>query len=145
MSEVISAIKGAVPYLQIPVSGDPYLEGQKCGNCGAIYLAPRVACGKCFAQGGFAPVRLSDQGKLYNYTIVYRSFPGIKTPFISATIDLDDGSTVRGNLLDVPAEPEAVQFDMPVRMVFRDTGLTDDSGATFISHYFIPEKAADHG
>jgi uncharacterized protein len=135
-------IKGAMPYVRIPQDGAPYLEGHKCGNCGEIYLGPRRACGNCFAVGGFSPVRLSDTGRLYNYTIVYRSFPGIKTPFVSATVDLDGGGTVRGNLVDVEADPAAVKFDMPVKMVFRDTGLTDDSGATFISHYFVPAEAA---
>jgi uncharacterized OB-fold protein len=57
-------------------------------------------------------------------------------------VDLDGGGTVRGNLVDVEADPEAVTFDMPVKMVFRDTGLSDESGATFISHYFVPAEAA---
>jgi uncharacterized protein len=135
-------IKGAMPYVRIPQDGEPYLEGQKCGACGEIYLGPRRACGNCLAVGGFAPVRLSTTGRLYNYTIVYRSFPGIKTPFVSATVDLDGGGTIRGNLVDVEADPKAVTFDMPVKMVFRDTGLSDESGATFISHYFVPAEEA---
>ena len=28
----------AVSYLKIPDKGDPYLEGHKCGNCGAVFL-----------------------------------------------------------------------------------------------------------
>jgi uncharacterized protein len=137
-----SNIKGAMPYVRIPQDGEPYLEGQKCGACGEIYLGPRRACGNCLAIGGFVPVRLSTTGRLYNYTIVYRSFPGIKTPFVSATVDLDGGGTIRGNLVDVEAGPNAVTFDMPVKMVFRETGLSDESGATFISHYFVPAEGA---
>ena len=27
-----------VPFLKIPESGEPYLEGYKCGSCGEIFL-----------------------------------------------------------------------------------------------------------
>ena len=27
-----------VPYLKIPAEGEPYLEGYKCGACGATFL-----------------------------------------------------------------------------------------------------------
>ena len=36
----------AVSYLKIPDDGDPYLEGHKCGGCGAVFLGERSVCSK---------------------------------------------------------------------------------------------------
>jgi hypothetical protein len=40
-------------------------------------------------RGALKPERLANTGRLYNYTIVHRSFPGVETPFISAIVDLE--------------------------------------------------------
>ena len=40
----------AVPYIKLPEGAAPYLEGQKCSSCGAMYLGQRMACGKCFSR-----------------------------------------------------------------------------------------------
>jgi uncharacterized OB-fold protein len=85
-----------------------------------------------------ARVELATSGRLYNYTIVYRSFPGVAVPFVSAVVDLDGGGTVKGNLLDVPVDPEVIAFDMPVEMVFRDAGIANPAGAGFTAHFFVP-------
>ncbi|MFU8816305.1 MAG: Zn-ribbon domain-containing OB-fold protein, partial [Pseudomonadales bacterium] len=110
----------AVDYLKLPDDGEPYLEGQKCGNCGAIFLGERSVCSKCGARDQISAVKLSTSGKLYSYSIVFRSFPGIEVPYVSAIVDLDDGATVKGNLIGVEPDPEKISFDMPVEVVFRD-------------------------
>jgi uncharacterized OB-fold protein len=91
------------------------------------------------------PVPLLGRGRLYNYTIVYRSYPGIKVPFISAIVDLEGGGTVKGNLLEVEPDPRHLRFDMPVRMVFRETQIACAEGAGYIAHFFVPdgERARD--
>src|SRR6185437_14923918 len=63
-----------VPYLKIPEGGEPYLEGQKCGHCGAIFLGERMVCASCGTRNQMSAVKLSNQGKLYNYTVVHRNF-----------------------------------------------------------------------
>ena len=83
----------AVDFLKIPENGEPYLEGHKC-QCGAIFLGARSICSKCGARGKIAATRLSNRGKLYVYSIVFRSFPGIQTPYVSAIVDLDGGGTL---------------------------------------------------
>lgn len=135
--------KAAVPYLRFGEDGDPYLEGQRCAACGATFLGPRENCAACGERGQIEPVALSRTGRLYNYTIVHRSFPGVTVPFVSAIVDLDGGGTVKGNLLEVEPDPEAIPFDMPVRMVFRDASLANPAGAGFTAHFFVraEEKA----
>jgi uncharacterized OB-fold protein len=131
----------AVPYLKLPEGGDPYLEGQKCGSCGAIFLGERSVCSKCGARGQLAAVKLANRGKLYVYSIVHRSFPGIDVPYISAIVDLDGGGTVKGNLIGVDPEPEKVKFGMPVEVVYKDAlGRKDREGNAYISHFFQPAK-----
>lgn len=128
----------AVPYLKIPMSGDPYLEGYKCGRCGAVFLADRLACASCGARGEFHASRLSNSGRLYNYTIVHRSFPGVPVPFIFAIVDLDDGGTIKGNLVDIAPEPYAIHFDMRVNVIFTEANARDRDGNSYLSYVFNP-------
>ena len=128
-----------VSYLKLPEGGDPYLEGQKCGACGSIFLGEREVCSKCGVRDRFGAVTLSNQGKLYVYSIVHRSFPGIDVPYISAIVDLEGGGTVKGNLIGVDPDPEKIQFGMPVEVVYKDAlGRKDRDGNSYISYFFQP-------
>jgi len=95
-----------VDYLKLPEGEDPYLEGHKCKNCGSIFLGERNVCSSCFSRDTIEPIKLSNTGKLYSYSIVFRSFPGIEVPYISAIVDLDGGGTLKGNLIDCEPDPE---------------------------------------
>jgi hypothetical protein len=129
----------AVDYLIIPEKGDPYLEGHQCKECGAIYLGERNVCSKCFARDKISKIKLNDSGVLYSYSIVYRSFPGIDVPYISALVDLDGGGTVKGNLINVDPSPENVEFGMKVKIVYRDAlGRKDSDGNSYLSYFFEP-------
>ena len=104
----------AVPYIKIPDEGEPYLEGYKCGSCGATFLGERATCSKCGARDQMSTTTLPTRGKLYSYSIVYRSFPGI----------------------DVPA---SIEFDMPVEVIFADAlGRKDQEGNSYLSYFFQP-------
>ena len=128
-----------VDYLKLPEDGDPYLEGHKCGDCGSIFLGEREVCSNCTARGKIKPVRLSNKGKLYSYSITFRSFPGIDVPYISAIVDLEGGGTVKGNLIDCEPDPDKIEFDMPVEVVFDDAlGRKDAEGNSYISYFFKP-------
>ena len=128
-----------VDYLKLPEGEDPYLEGHKCKECGSIFLGERNVCSNCFARDSIEPVKLNNKGKLYSYSIVFRSFPGIEVPYISAIVDLDGGGTVKGNLIDCEPDPEKIHFDMPVEVVFDDAlGRKDKDGNSYISYFFKP-------
>ena len=128
-----------VDYLKLPEGEDPYLEGHKCKECGSIFLGERNVCSNCFARDSIEPVKLNNTGKLYSYSIVFRSFPGIEVPYISAIVDLDGGGTVKGNLIDCEPDPGKINFDMPVEVVFDDAlGRKDKDGNSYISYFFKP-------
>lgn len=128
-----------VDWLKLPEKGDPYLEGHKCKSCGALFLGERSVCSKCGARDQMEVVKLANKGKLYSYSIVHRSFPGIEVPYISAVVDLEGGGTVKGNLINIDPEPDKIEFDMPVEVVFKDAlGRKDQDGNSYISYFFQP-------
>lgn len=133
----------AVPYLKIPEKGEPYLEAYKCGQCGATFLGERDVCSKCGARDQMSAVTLPNTGKLYSYSIVHRSFPGIAVPYVSAIVDLDDGTAIKGNLINVDPDPESIPFDMPVEVVYDDAlGRKDADGNAYLSYFFQPADSA---
>jgi uncharacterized protein len=129
-----------VEFLKIPAGGDPYLEGYKCAECGAMFLGKRAVCSKCSARDHLEPTRLSNKGALYVYSIVHRSFPGIEVPYISAVVDLEGGGTVKGNLINVEPDPAKIELGMPVEVIFKDAGRKDREGNSYLSYFFQPRK-----
>ena len=129
----------AVEYLKLPEDGDPYLEGHKCQSCGATFLGERSVCSKCGARDQMQAVRLPNTGSLYSYCIVHRSFPGIEVPYVSAIVDLDDGTAIKGNLINIEPDPDKIEFGMPVEVVFDDAlGRKDRDGNAYMAYFFQP-------
>ena len=129
----------AVGYLKIPEDGDPYLEAYKCGNCGAIFLGERSVCSKCFTRNKMSTIRLEETGSLYSFSVVYRSFPGIDVPYVSAIVDLDGGGTVKGNLINIDPDPDKIDFGMKVKLTYQDAlGRKDKDGNSYLSYFFEP-------
>ena len=143
MSEEVAG-KGplpAVPWLKIPEAGEPYLEGQECQECGAVFLGERTVCSKCGARERLSAKRLSNRGSLYVYSIVHRSFPGIDVPYVSAIVDLEGGGTVKGNLINIDPDPEKISLGMPVEVVYADAlGRKDKQGNAYLSYFFQPRS-----
>ena len=130
--------KPVVPFLKFEADGSPWLAGCECKKCGETFLGSREVCAKCGARGEMKPKRLAETGRLYNYTIVYRNFPGVPVPFVSAIVDLDGGGTLKGNLLDVEPDPKKIDFNMAVKVVFRDAGRKDKEGNSYLAYFFVP-------
>jgi uncharacterized OB-fold protein len=132
----------AVDFLQFDSAGVPYLRGSRCGKCNAVAPGDRSVCNACGARDAIAPIRLSEQGTLYTYTIVHRSFPGVETPFLAAIVDLEGGGALKGTLLNTAIDPRQVAYGMPVRVIYRDTGQCSAEGRPFFSYYFVPIEGA---
>jgi hypothetical protein len=129
-----------VPFLKIPEQGDPYLEGQQCKSCSAIFLGERGTCSSCGKSDGFNAKQLSSQGELYVYSIVHRSFPGVEVPYVSAIVDLEGGGTIKGNLINIEPTPEKVKMGMPVETVFQIAPTKDGEGNEYLTYYFQPRS-----
>jgi uncharacterized protein len=129
----------ALPYLSLDGDGG-FLSGTRCGACRQPFLGPREVCARCGTRGAMTPERFVATGRVYSFTIVYRSHPGIVVPFVMAVVDLDDGPTLRGTLVSVPCEPEGIAFDLPVEVVLHETDQTDPEGHPLIAFFFQPRQ-----
>jgi uncharacterized OB-fold protein len=124
-----------VSYLAID-DGSPHLVANTCVHCGARYLDRRNACARCGAND-FTQTTLATTGKVSSFTIVHRAAPGVKVPFVSAIIDLDDGASVQANIVDTEPDPEHVALGMPVKLTTFVAG-TDDNGTEAVAFAFAP-------
>ena len=129
-----------VEFLKIPEQGDPYLEGQRCKECSAIFLGARDVCSKCGTRGRFEAKKLAKNGTLYVYSIVHRSFPGIQVPYVSAIVDLEGGGTLKGNLINVEPDPEKIKMGMPIEVIFKLAPTKDREGNEYLTYYFQPRR-----
>jgi uncharacterized OB-fold protein len=130
----------ATSYTRIDEAGAPYLLGSRCGECAAVFLGVRENCGRCCARRRMQPLRLAARGRLYSYTIVHRSYPGIRVPFISAIVDLEEGGTLKGNLVEIEPNPDKLAYGMPVRVVFRGAeSALGEEAAGYVAHFFVPD------
>ncbi len=125
-----------IPLVDYLVLGDdPHLVAQECTSCGARFFDRRNACAACSATG-FTPVRVSGEGVVRAFTIVSMAAPGIPVPFVASVVDCD-GTSVRANVVNVPADPEHVKLGMKVRLVTVPVG-TDGAGVEAIGFGFEP-------
>lgn len=146
MSGPSLAPKPVVSFLKLGESGEPHLEALACTRCGKLFLDQRRHCAACGAREALAPQRLQQTGKLHAYTIVHRSLPGVKVPYVSAVVDLDGGGTVKGNLEDVPADPSRIAVGLRVRLRYstieREPGPNGQTRPPVATYCFVPEEKA---
>ena len=70
------------------------------------------------------------------FTIVSFAAPGIPVPFVAGVVDCD-GTSVRGNVVNVEADPEHIHLGMRVRLTTVSSG-TDSAGTEAIGYGFEP-------
>lgn len=132
-----------LPFLRIPdnSSEKPYLVGNKCKGCGAVYLGSRMGCSRCMSVEPMEEVKLSDRGELHVFSIVHQSAPGIPTPYVAAIVDLPEGVSVRCNIEGVEPDPKNLKFGMPVEM-YTETVHVDKEGNEIVAFKFRPANGA---
>jgi uncharacterized protein len=125
-----------IPLVDYLVLGhDPHLEAHECTSCGARFFDRRNACASC-GKTEFKTVAISTTGEVRAFTIVAFAAPGVPVPFVAAVIDCD-GTSVRGNVINVDPDPEHVQLGMKVRLATQSVGL-DENGTEAIGFGFEP-------
>ncbi|HXX90611.1 MAG TPA: OB-fold domain-containing protein [Acidimicrobiales bacterium] len=129
-------MSGAVPLVDYLVLGDrPHLVAHECTSCKARYFDRRNACAACEGVT-FADVEVPTEGELTAFTIVSFAAPGIPVPFVAGLVDCE-GTAVRANVVNTPADPEHVQLGMKVRLTTFPIG-TDSEGTEAIGFGFEP-------
>lgn len=127
----------------VRVSDDSaWIEGYRCTACAAVLLAPTMACRCCGSRDQLQSFRAALTGRVFSWSVVHRSYPGIPVPFVSAIVDLDDGLTLKGTLRGV--DPAGVRTGLPVRLVFDDAGgARDGEGAPYVGFHFVSDGVAE--
>jgi uncharacterized OB-fold protein len=125
-----------VDYLRLGDS--PHLRANECRTCGARYFDRRNACAKC-GRTEFRRARVKNRGVIKSFTIVHRAAPGIPVPYVSAIIETEDGTSVRSNIVNCPADPERVSLGMSVRLTTYPIGI-DDEGTEAIAFGYEPVR-----
>jgi uncharacterized protein len=136
-SEEVPAARSGHKAVRVGDDNSAWIEAQRCGSCGAVMLGAIMACRSCGSTDRLEPYRAAQTGRVFSWTVVHRSYPGIPVPFVSAIVDLDGGPTLKGTLQNV--DPADVQADLPVHLVFDDAGgARDAQGAPYVGFHFLP-------
>ena len=109
------------PYWDGGAAGE--LRIQRCLDCGKPYFYPRPVCPSC-GSGRVEWFTASGQATLYSYVINHRPAAGFEddVPYAIAVVELAEGPRMMTSIRGVPATPEALVLDMPLRVAFEQRG-----------------------
>lgn len=125
-----------VPLVEyLALEPEPHLVANECTGCGARYFDRRNACASCESED-FKKADVATQGIVKAFTIVSMAAPGVPVPFIAAVVDCD-GTSVRGNIVDVEPVAESVSLGMKVELTTSPVG-TDSEGTEAVGYGFRP-------
>ena len=120
----------AFPYPIPELAAEPYwaacdrseLQMQRCTDCGYFRWMPGDLCSHC-GSTALEWTLLSGRGKVTTWTvIIHPVHPAAvaRVPYIVAEIELDEQPGLRMISSLVEVEPDQVDFDLPVSVVFED-------------------------
>jgi uncharacterized OB-fold protein len=114
---------------------EPHLVAHECTSCGARFFDRRNACASC-ENDEWKDVSIGTSGIVKAFTIVSLAAPGVPVPFVAAIVDCD-GTSVRGNLIDVEPDDQHVQLGMKVELATTPVGV-DSEGTEAVGFGFRP-------
>lgn len=81
------------------------LAAVRCGRCGALAIPPREFCPECSARD-WQPAALSGEGTIASYTVIRVAPRGRagETPYAIAAVQLKEGVSLLGRVVDIPLE-----------------------------------------
>jgi len=108
--------------------------GTKCPVCHRVYVPARSFCHVCFKPMD-EWVKVSNDGTLMSYTMVYQSEPSypVKTPFAYGIIKLDGADTGITHIIG-EVSPNDLKIGVRVQAIFKDERV----GSILDIMYFKP-------
>jgi uncharacterized OB-fold protein len=88
---------------------------QRCQGTGRHQWYPRAHSIHDF-HAAVDWIEATGRGRLYSFSVVYQTHTDIKTPYVLAIIELEEGVHVSGNIVDVPIEE--IEIGMPLEVTF---------------------------
>ena len=96
------------------------LRIQRCGGCGVLRHPPRPMCPHCGSMD-HDHVVASGRGEVYSFGIHHHPpVPGREMPFAVALVELEEGTRIVGNVIDV--DVAEVRVGMPLEVAFVHDG-----------------------
>ena len=96
---------------------------QRCTGCGTLRHPPRPMCPQCNSLQSEA-VESSGHGAVFSFVMPrHPEFPGLDNPEIVAIVELDEGTRLVTNLVDVEPAQVSIGMRVAVRFVEFDGGL----------------------
>ncbi len=93
-----------------------------CDECGARFFVPEVVCPACFSDT-WTWQASPGTGVIYSYSVVQRAadpaYAG-EVPYVLVVVDLDDGWSMLGRLVDVSLDAVAIGASVQVRFAAID-------------------------
>ena len=93
----------------------------RCIACGTPHFPPRPFCPACGSRD-VEVIEASGRGRLYSYVISHLPAPGYEPPYVVAVVELEEGVRMVSNILDIPADPDALELDMALEVAFEERG-----------------------
>jgi hypothetical protein len=103
----------------------------RCDSCGRLRWYPEERCRHCTAEP-MTWETMSGHGTLFSWVVVTHPFLpqfGDLVPFVPALVALDEDPSVRIPTRMVDCDPESLDYEMPVTVVFRPLTFTDVEGS----------------
>ncbi len=125
-----------IPLVDYLTLGDhPHLVAHECTRCSARFFDRRNACAAC---GGitFTTAEVATEGEVRAFSIVSMAAPGIPVPFVPAIVDCK-GTSVQGNIINCPPDPDHVKVGMQVKLATYSLG-SDAADVEAIGFGFEP-------
>jgi uncharacterized OB-fold protein len=93
----------------------------RCDSCASYAWYPRDRCRACRGEA-FTWTTMSGRGRLFSWAVVTHAFLpqfAADVPFVPALVALDEDPALRLVTRIVECTPAALEFDMPLRVVYR--------------------------
>jgi hypothetical protein len=122
--------KPAAPVIPLPIDSAFFWEGveagelriQRCTGCGTLRHPPRPMCPNCRSLEHDYVVS-SGNGIVYSFVVHHHPpVPGKQMPFTVAVVELDEGTRVVGNVIDIDPAEVAVGLKVEVAFVENEAG-----------------------
>ncbi len=96
---------------------------QRCGECGALRHPPRPMCPACNSLLWDA-IEATGRGTVFSFVMPHHpTYPWFDYPYIVALVELDEGTRVVSNLVEVRPEDASIGMRVEVRFEEFDGGL----------------------
>jgi uncharacterized OB-fold protein/acyl dehydratase len=97
---------------------------QRCTSCGTLRHPPGPACAECHSSD-WDTVEATGRGTVYSFVVVeHPQAPAFDYPLPVVLVELEEGTRLVSNLLDVPADEVEIGMPVVVEIVTFDDELT---------------------